>query len=258
MGPPQRLDQVTDAGRRHPEHGQSQRGFRIPLQNPFSTLHHARQRMRGIAQHPTRDPVQPLHICHRVHDGDIARTHVRRHVPAGHRRDQHLRHPHRQGLHRRCNQRRATRAARSDHTPDPVRAANIGFERHRHRTDRRAAIRLPQNRLSPVRMTGRHLRRRHVRRPGYRGPQVNRPHGHSRRFQAVRDVGELRALGVERPCDRRDHARQAAIAASVCARSTMPASDPSPLATSEAAAVPRCAQSSSERPSASPAMNPAV
>ena len=53
-------------------------------------------------------------------------------------------------------------------------------------------------------------------------------------------------------------ARHAAMAASVWVRSTIPASEPSPLATNEAAAVPRCAHSASDLSSASPAMNPAV
>ena len=50
------------------------------------------------------------------------------------------------------------------------------------------------------------------------------------------------------------HARQLAISASTCARSIIPASEPNPLATKDADAVPRCAASSRLRPSTNPAM----
>ena len=120
----ERLGHRLDAGRRDAEHGEPDRGLvrRRRLRN--GVPHHAGQRVRGVAQHPARDPVEPLHVGDRVHHADVGRTDIGRHVAGRHGRDQHLGHAHRQRAHRRRHQRGVAGAAGADHAADIVRPAS--------------------------------------------------------------------------------------------------------------------------------------
>ena len=129
--------------------------------------------------------------------------------------------------------------------------------------NRETAIVLSKNRHVAGAVASRNITGRDIRvRYGPRSAQINRADCNASPSDQAGEISKLDSFRVEGSNDGNCwcgfHARQRVISASTCVRSTMPASDPSPPATSEAEAVPRCAQSVRLRPSASPAINPAV
>ena len=95
----------------------------------------------GVAEHLSRDAVEPGDVGDRVHHRDVGGADVRRDVARRDRRHHHLRHADGQGPHRRGDQRGAAGSADADDAGDRRHAsATNALERHRHRGDGRAAV----------------------------------------------------------------------------------------------------------------------
>ncbi|KAG0762288.1 hypothetical protein G6F22_018684 [Rhizopus arrhizus] len=131
---------LLHAGGGHAEHRDAHGGPPIVFDGDARLAECARDRAGGIGQHATGDAIQPRHVGHRIHHGDIGGADVRRNVARGHRRHHQLWRADGQRAHGRCDQRGAAGTAQAQQGADGAVAGRVAFKGQRHGGNCRTAV----------------------------------------------------------------------------------------------------------------------
>ena len=195
---------AIDAGSGVAEH--AGRDDRALVVHGHGRARHAGDCRGGVGENLPAHAVQPGHIHHRGHHGDVARAEIRFHVASRQGEDQQLGHVQGQRAHGSGYHACAAAAAHANHCAELACVVELARQRRRalrHTCHRRATVVGCAQRLKIGIAGARHCIARDVGRKGRRAHHANVEHARGQAIggDLVAQKGELRAFGVERAND---------------------------------------------------------